>query len=90
VTSAKWLSVALGESIASEGKGDYLYVEGSVLDTSGKPIAGAVIETWETDSLGTKSMILNSDGFADKSRRLLRHSICRTESSRLSWTPAHR
>lgn len=42
----------LGESIASEGKGDYMYVEGRVLSTDGAPVAGAVIETWETDGHG--------------------------------------
>jgi len=44
--------VPLGESIASEGKGKYMYVEGHVRDTSGAPIPGAVIETWETDDKG--------------------------------------
>jgi len=44
--------VGLGESIASEGKGDYMYVEGRVLSTDGTPVAGAVIETWETDGHG--------------------------------------
>ncbi|KAI9465350.1 aromatic compound dioxygenase [Lactarius psammicola] len=44
--------VPLGESIASEGKGEYLYVEGHVRTTSGAPIPGAVIETWETDDKG--------------------------------------
>ncbi|KAI0266507.1 aromatic compound dioxygenase [Gloeopeniophorella convolvens] len=44
--------VALGDSIASEGKGDYMYVEGRVLTTSGAPIPGATIETWETDGHG--------------------------------------
>ncbi|KAI0002116.1 aromatic compound dioxygenase [Russula compacta] len=44
--------VALGESIASEGKGEYMYVEGRVLNSSGEPIPGAVIETWETDDKG--------------------------------------
>jgi len=44
--------VPLGESIASEGKGEYMYVEGRVLDSSGKPVPGAVIETWETDDKG--------------------------------------
>ncbi|KAH8994533.1 aromatic compound dioxygenase [Lactarius akahatsu] len=44
--------VPLGESIASEGKGEYLYVEGQVRTTSGAPIPGAVIETWETDDKG--------------------------------------
>ncbi|KZT01219.1 aromatic compound dioxygenase [Laetiporus sulphureus 93-53] len=41
-----------GESIASEGKGEYLYVEGRVLSTDGTPIPGAIIETWETDAQG--------------------------------------
>ena len=45
-------SVPLGESIASEGKGEYMYVEGQVLTTSGEPVSGAVIETWETDDKG--------------------------------------
>ncbi|KAI0916025.1 hypothetical protein AcW1_009408 [Taiwanofungus camphoratus] len=41
-----------GDTIASEGKGDYMYVEGRVLTTDGKPIPDAIIETWETDHLG--------------------------------------
>jgi len=41
-----------GDSIASEGKGDYLVVEGRVMDTKGNPIAGAVIDAWETDGFG--------------------------------------
>ncbi|KAI9510325.1 aromatic compound dioxygenase [Russula earlei] len=44
--------VPLGGSIASEGKGEYMYVEGRVLASSGKPVPGAVIETWETDDKG--------------------------------------
>ena len=44
-----WL-VAQGESIASEGKGDYLWVEGRVLNTKGEPIPDTLIETWETDA----------------------------------------
>ncbi len=47
-------AVPLGESIASEGKGEYLYVEGHVRATSGAPIPGAVIETWETDENGER------------------------------------
>ncbi|RDB27606.1 Hydroxyquinol 1,2-dioxygenase [Hypsizygus marmoreus] len=46
------LEVANGDSIASEGKGDYMFVEGRVLDTKGNPIAGAIIDTWETDGDG--------------------------------------
>jgi len=44
--------VSTGDSIASEGKGEYMYVEGRVLDTQGKPVPNASIETWETDSEG--------------------------------------
>jgi len=44
--------VSLGDTIASEGKGKYLYVTGRVLDTSSNPIPHATIETWETDDLG--------------------------------------
>lgn len=44
--------VAMGESIASEGKGDYLYVQGRVLNMQGRPISGAIIETWEADANG--------------------------------------
>ncbi|KAF5393350.1 hypothetical protein D9757_000540 [Collybiopsis confluens] len=41
-----------GESIATEGKGDYMYVHGKILDTNGNPIPGAIIDTWETDGHG--------------------------------------
>ena len=45
--------VNIGDTIASEGTGEYMYVEGRVLDTHGKPVPNATIETWETDSDGT-------------------------------------
>lgn len=41
-----------GASIASEGKGDYMFVEGIVQDVQGKPIPNAIIDTWETDGHG--------------------------------------
>jgi protocatechuate 3,4-dioxygenase beta subunit len=44
--------VTNGDSIASEGKGDYMFVEGRVMDTKGNPISGAIIDTWETDGSG--------------------------------------
>lgn len=44
--------VQKGDSIASEGKGDYMYVEGRVTDLQGRPIPNAVIDTWETDGEG--------------------------------------
>ncbi|KAI0049215.1 aromatic compound dioxygenase [Auriscalpium vulgare] len=46
------LDVEQGESIASEGKGEYMFVEGRVLATDGTPISNAAIETWETDANG--------------------------------------
>ncbi|KAF8198483.1 intradiol ring-cleavage dioxygenase [Pholiota molesta] len=45
--------VELGDSIASEGKGDYMFVEGRVTDTEGNPIPKAMIDTWETDGHGS-------------------------------------
>jgi protocatechuate 3,4-dioxygenase beta subunit len=51
-------TVPLGESIASEGKGEYMYVEGRVLTLSGEPIPGAVIETWETDDKGENDVLI--------------------------------
>ncbi|PIL34129.1 hypothetical protein GSI_03840 [Ganoderma sinense ZZ0214-1] len=44
--------LANGESIASEGKGEYMYVEGRILSVDGTPIPNAAIETWETDANG--------------------------------------
>ncbi|KAH7882667.1 aromatic compound dioxygenase [Phlebopus sp. FC_14] len=38
--------VDIGGSIASEGSGDYLYVEGRVLTTKGEPIQNAIIDAW--------------------------------------------
>ncbi|SJL03296.1 related to hydroxyquinol-1,2-dioxygenase [Armillaria ostoyae] len=41
-----------GDSIASEGKGDYLYMSGRILDVQGNPIASAVMDVWEADKHG--------------------------------------
>jgi len=41
-----------GDSIASEGKGDYMFVEGVIKDLQGKLIPNATIDTWETDGNG--------------------------------------
>lgn len=59
--------VDFGESIASEGKGEYMYVEGRVLTTDGQPIPNAVIDTWETDA----------DGFYDTQYANRSHPDCR-------------
>ena len=32
-----------------------MYVEGRVLNTSGEPVPGATIDTWETDSTGEEN-----------------------------------
>ena len=45
-------AVENGGSIASDGKGENLFVEGRVVSTDGTPIPGATIETWETDADG--------------------------------------
>ncbi|KAJ7664726.1 Intradiol ring-cleavage dioxygenase [Mycena rosella] len=41
-----------GASIASEGKGDYMWVEGKVLDTKGNPISNCLLHAWEADGHG--------------------------------------
>ncbi|MGX5801120.1 intradiol ring-cleavage dioxygenase [Bradyrhizobium sp. Arg314] len=44
-----------GANICLDGKGEPMVVRGRVLDTAGKPIAGALIDVWQT----------NDDGFYD-------------------------
>ncbi|GAA6036593.1 hypothetical protein JCM8097_001242 [Rhodosporidiobolus ruineniae] len=41
-----------GDTVATDGKGEYMFCEGRVLDMHGKPIAGCIIDTWETDDEG--------------------------------------
>ncbi|KAF8270419.1 Intradiol ring-cleavage dioxygenase [Lactarius quietus] len=61
--------IPLGESIASEDKGEYLFVQGHVRDTSGAPIPGAVIESWETDDKGFYDLEYgDADSFAPDCR----------------------
>jgi len=59
-----------GESIASEGKGEYMYVEGKILDTQGNPIPNAKIETWETDDNGLYDTQYEGRGHPDCRGRL--------------------
>jgi protocatechuate 3,4-dioxygenase beta subunit len=44
--------LAMGSAISASGRGDSVAVSGHVRDTAGKPIAGAVMEVWETDGDG--------------------------------------
>ncbi|MET2831406.1 intradiol ring-cleavage dioxygenase [Mesorhizobium shangrilense] len=46
---------AHGTNICLDGKGEPLVVRGRVLDTEGRPVAGALIDVWQT----------NNDGFYD-------------------------
>jgi protocatechuate 3,4-dioxygenase beta subunit len=56
-----------GASIASPGKGERLAVSGRVTDTAGKPLAGALLEVWESDG----------DGVYDTQYAVREHPDCR-------------
>jgi len=43
---------AMGDTISLDGKGEPTCVSGRVLDQSGKPIAGAVLDVWQTSADG--------------------------------------
>ena len=42
----------MGDTISKDGKGDPTYVSGRVLDQAGQPIAGALLDVWQTSSDG--------------------------------------
>ena len=42
----------LGATISDDGKGEPLVVSDTVVDTAGQPIAGAVVDTWQTSHDG--------------------------------------
>jgi catechol 1,2-dioxygenase len=42
----------MGDSILKDGKGEPVHVSGRVLDLEGRPIAGAVLDIWQTSSEG--------------------------------------
>lgn len=46
------LKIKAGDSIASEGKGEYMWCEGRIVDIDGNPVPNCKIETWETDDEG--------------------------------------
>ena len=76
--SSLFFLVQKGDSIASEGKGDYMYVEGRVTDLQGRPIPNAVMDTWETDDKGfydTQVHILFSARFSFSSLTLYLSTI---------------
>jgi hypothetical protein len=84
--------VLFGESIASEGIGEHMFVEGRVLTTGGKPIPGAVMETWETDGEGEPAfrcahVFPPDDGLpcVPKTVRGIRHAIRGTHRTRVPW-----
>lgn len=85
--------VEFGGTIASEGKGEYMYVEGRVLTTEGEPIADAVIETWEADKNGMTATaripICSCYHALTVTTRVLRYTIYRQSPPRLSWTIAY-
>lgn len=45
--------IAQGGTIARSGKGESVLVRGRVLDVRGEPLAGVMVETWETDGDGS-------------------------------------
>ncbi|MDF1792899.1 MAG: intradiol ring-cleavage dioxygenase [Thalassobaculaceae bacterium] len=44
--------LAMGETISQDGKGEPLVVTGRVMDVAGRPVEGAVIDTWQTSHDG--------------------------------------
>lgn len=84
------MPVPNGESIATEGKGDYLWCQGRVVDTAGRPIANAIIDTWETDEHGLYDTQVGKDLTATMPTsqnlpvRTRRHIVFGTVGARLS------
>jgi hypothetical protein len=86
------LAVLFGESIASEGVGEYMFVEGRVLTTGGEPIPGAIVETWEADGTGerrldvSKSFRVTVYGHAFAIPfRIVRYAVRGTHHARVPW-----
>ena len=38
----------MGDSISRDGKGEPLYISGTVVDESGRPVGGALLDVWQT------------------------------------------
>jgi protocatechuate 3,4-dioxygenase beta subunit len=45
-------SMAMGENISKDGRGEPLFVSGRVLDDNGEPLEGAVLDVWQTSEDG--------------------------------------
>ncbi len=60
--------VELGGDIASGAAGEPCWVEGSVSDTDGKPLPGAVLEIWECDEDGFYDVQYDGDRTAARGR----------------------
>ena len=71
---------ALGEDIANELRGSPLLFEGSVSGLDGRPIAGAVVDTWHTDGDGFYD-VQGPDGLAGLAGR----ARFRTDSDGRFW-----
>jgi hydroxyquinol 1,2-dioxygenase len=42
----------MGANICLDGKGEPMFVHGRILDTTGKPVEGAVIDVWQANDEG--------------------------------------
>lgn len=56
--------VGLGGDISGGAAGEPCWVEGTVLDTSGSPVAGALVEVWEADADGLYDVQYGDDRVA--------------------------
>ncbi|MCO5598541.1 hypothetical protein L7F22_052638 [Adiantum nelumboides] len=63
--------IKAGDSIASEGKGEYMWCEGRIIDIDGNPIPNCKIETWETDDEGKYDTQYEGRSEADCRGRLI-------------------
>nr|WP_296064332.1 intradiol ring-cleavage dioxygenase [uncultured Actinoplanes sp.] len=58
--------IPLGGDLAAGAKGQPCWVEGTVTDTTGKPVAGARIEVWEADEDGLYDVQYGDDRVAGR------------------------
>jgi hydroxyquinol 1,2-dioxygenase len=56
--------VGLGGDISGGASGEPCWVEGTVTDTSGRPLAGALVEVWEADAEGRYDVQYDDDRVA--------------------------